>query len=219
MKIRVAIVEDQPLFRDLLKNALGAYGHIEVVSASSNGRDGIQAAADHRPDAIVMDIDLGGGMTGIEAAQKIKEARPEVGIVLLSSHRDKEYLQAVAEGRGGGWSYLLKQSLQQTDTLVRAIEGSTWGLVTLDSTIVDRLQPRASSALEHLTERQMLVLKNVAGGYPDEEIASRADIDENSVDTEVERICGELGVGEGDRVAMRAGAALRLLQETSTRPG
>jgi DNA-binding NarL/FixJ family response regulator len=217
MKIRVAIVEDQPLFRDLLRNALGAYGHIEVVSTAGDGRDGIRAAAELRPDAIVMDIDLGGGMTGIEAAQKIKEARPEVGIVLLSSHRDKEYLQAVAEGRGGGWSYLLKQSLQHTDTLVRAIEGSTWGLVTLDSTIVERLQPRANSIIEHLTERQMLVLKNVAGGYPDQEIAARAEIDENAVDGEIQRICGELGVGETERAAMRAQATVRLLQETSTR--
>jgi DNA-binding NarL/FixJ family response regulator len=217
MKIRLAIVEDQPLFRDLLRNALGAYGHIEVVSTSGDGRDAIRAAAELRPDAIVMDIDLGGGMTGIEAAQKIKEARPEVGIVLLSSHRDKEYLQAVAEGRGGGWSYLLKTTLQQMSTLVRAIEGSTWGLVTLDSTIVERLQPRAGSSLDQLTERQMLVLKHVAGGCPDDEIAARADIDEGSVDNEIARICDELGVGEGDPNTLRARVAVRLLQETSSR--
>jgi DNA-binding NarL/FixJ family response regulator len=71
--------------------------------------------------------------------------------------------------------------------------------------------------LEQLTERQMLVLKHVAGGYPDEEIAARANLDESSVDTELERICGELGVGEAERNAMRAQATVRLLQETSTR--
>jgi CheY-like chemotaxis protein len=101
-KIRVNIVEDQALFRDLLRTALGGYGQIEVVTTADNGSDGIKNAYQYRPDAVIMDVDLGEGMTGIEAAQKIKSLRPETGIVILSSHRDKEYLQSVAEGRGGG---------------------------------------------------------------------------------------------------------------------
>lgn len=215
-KLRVALVEDQPLFRDLLRTALGGYGQIEVVATADNGHDGIQNAYQYRPDAVIMDIDLGEGMTGIEAAQKIKEVRPEVGIILLSSHRDKEYLQAVAEGHGGGWSYLLKQNLQDTATLVRAIEGSTWGLVTLDPTIIEQLRPRTSSILDKLTEKQMLVLKNVAGGYRTQEIARRVEMDEKTVDREIERICNELGIGDGDQNHLRARAAMTFLTETST---
>lgn len=215
-KIKVTIVEDQPLFRDLVRTALGGYGQIEVVATADNGSDGIKHAYQYRPDAVIMDIDLGEGMTGIEAAQKIKEMRPEVGIILLSSHRDKEYLQAVAEGRGGGWSYLLKQNLQDTDALVRAIEGSTWGLVTLDPTIIEQLRPRTSSMLEKLTEKQMLVLKNVTGGYRTKEIARRVEMDEKTVDSEVERICDELGIRDGDQNHLRARAAVTFLQETST---
>ncbi|MBI2965035.1 MAG: response regulator transcription factor [Chloroflexi bacterium] len=215
-KIRVNIVEDQALFRDLLRTALGGYGQIEVVSTAENGSDGIKNAYQYRPDAVIMDVDLGEGMTGIEAAQRIKSLRPEVGIVILSSHRDKEYLQSVAEGRGGGWSYLLKQNLQDTAALVRAIEGSTWGLVTLDPTIIELLRPRSSSMLEKLTERQMLVLKNVTGGYRTNEIARRVQMDEGKVDVEVERICSELGIGEGNQNDLRAQAAMTFIKETST---
>lgn len=213
---RVLIVEDQPLMRDLLRAALGSYPTVEVVATAADGKQAIRLAGERRPDAIVMDIDLGPGMSGIEAAQEIKKARPEVGVVLLSSHRDKQYLESVAEGRGGGWSYLLKQNLHDTSTLVRAIEGSTWGLVTLDPVIIAQLRPRASSQIARLTEQQTIVLKKVAGGLKNEEISARTDIDEATVEAEIERICNELGVGEGTLFQRRAEVAMEFVRQSVT---
>lgn len=213
---RVLIVEDQPLMRDLLRAALGSYPTVEVVATAADGKQAIRLAGERRPDAIVMDIDLGPGMSGIEAAQEIKKARPEVGIVLLSSHKDKQYLESVADGRGGGWSYLLKQNLHDTSTLVRAIEGSTWGLITLDPVIIAQLRPRAASEVAQLTERQLIVLKKVAGGLKNEEISLRTNIDEAKIEAEIERICNELGVGDGTPSERRARVALEFVRQSTT---
>lgn len=213
--IRVMIVEDQALMRDLLRAALGSYPTVQVVATAADGKQAVRLAGEHRPDAIVMDIDLGPGMSGIEAAQAIKGTRPEVGIVILSSHKDKQYLESVADGRGGGWSYLLKQNLHNTDALARAIEGSTWGLVTLDPVIIAQLRPRAASHVSKLTDRQLIVLKKVAGGSQDAEISSRADIPESDVESEIDRICNELGVGGGTPSERRARAALEFMRQST----
>ncbi|MBI4305904.1 MAG: response regulator transcription factor [Chloroflexi bacterium] len=213
-KMRVLIVEDQPLFRDLLRTALSAYPTVEVIAAVDNPRDAVRIGISHKPDAILMDVELGEEMTGIEAARKIKEARPQTGVVILSSHKDKEYLRSVAEGRGGGWSYLLKQTMGDTDAIVRAMEGSTWGLVTLDPAIIEYLRPDADSNLQRLTEKQMTVVKNVAGGAKTQEIARRTNLTEAEVDSEIDRICSELGVSGKTGAERRNSVAVAYLNGT-----
>jgi len=81
--IRVLIVEDQPLMRDLLRAALGSYPTGQVAGTAAAGKEAVRLAGEHRPGAIVMDIDLGPGMTGIKAANALKSARPGLGVVIL----------------------------------------------------------------------------------------------------------------------------------------
>ncbi|MBI4218719.1 MAG: response regulator transcription factor [Chloroflexi bacterium] len=213
-KMRVLIVEDQPLFRDLLKTALSGYPAVEVIAAVDNPRDAIRIGVSHRPDTVLMDVDLGEEMTGIDAARKIKEARPQTGIVILSSHKDKEYLRSVAEGRGGGWSYLLKQTMGDTDAIVRAMEGSTWGLVTLDPAVIEYLRPDSDSNLQKLTDKQMTVVKNIASGAKTPEIARKTNLSVDQVDREIDRICTELGVSGKSGAERQNGVTLAYLNGT-----
>ena len=83
------------------------------------------------PEVILMDIELGSGPNGIETGHLIKKEKPNVGIVILSVHKDKEYIASLSMEEASGWSYLLKQSVGDTAALSRAIEGAASGFVVL----------------------------------------------------------------------------------------
>lgn len=214
---RVLIVEDEALFRDLLQTTLANYANIEIVGAVDNGLDAIKIAEEKTPDVVLMDIELGTEPDGIKAAHLIKAADPRVGIVILSMHRDKEYLASIPENRAAGWSYMLKQSLRDKTALVRAIEGSAWGLVSMDPSIIEALRPRKRSVLERLTSQQLLVLEKIAGGYTDSAIARKFGIEESDLQRLVGMTYDDLGIELEGGVDPRVRATLIYLQETSSR--
>ena len=150
---RVMIVEDDGLFRDLLSISLNYIPDVEVVEVVSDGRSAINLANQLHPDVILMDIELGGPPNGIDAALEIKEQHPDIGIVILSSHRERKYTSQVLLGETSGWSYLLKQSVKEIDTLARAIHGAASGLVVMDPAVINSVKPRKDSAIGALTPR------------------------------------------------------------------
>ncbi|MCH8101655.1 MAG: response regulator transcription factor [Chloroflexi bacterium] len=213
---KVLIVEDEPLFRDLLKTTLCSYGQIQVVGAVDNGIDAIELAEETLPDVILMDIELGSEPDGIRAAHQIKAANPAVGIVILSMHREKEYLASLPESRAAGWSYMLKQSLRDKDALVRAIEGSSWGLVTIDPALLESLKPRSRSVLERLTQPQLMVLEKIAAGYSDAAICEQMGFDSTSLARLTALVYEDLGIPTDGPTDPRVKATLTYLNETTT---
>ena len=213
---KVLIVEDEPLFRDLLKTTLGSYDQIQVVGAVDNGIDAIEVAEETLPDVVLMDIELGSEPDGIRAAHQIKAANPTVGIVILSMHREKEYLASLPESRAAGWSYMLKQSLRDKDALVRAIEGSSWGLVTIDPALLESLKPRSRSVLERLTQQQLMVLEKIAAGYSDVAIADQMGIDSASLARLAALVYQDLNIPVDGPTDPRVKATLIYLNETTT---
>jgi DNA-binding NarL/FixJ family response regulator len=163
-----------------------------------------------------MDIELGSEPDGIRTAHQIKAANPTVGIVILSMHREKEYLASLPETRAAGWSYMLKQSLKDKDALIRAIEGSAWGLVSMDPAVLETLQPRRRSILERLTQQQQLVLELLAGGNSDKTIASQLGIDGESLARLIALIYEDLAIPLDGPVDPRVKATLTYLKETSS---
>lgn len=214
---RVMVVEDEPLFRELLTSTLSAYSSIEVVAAVDNGSDAITLAEEVLPDVVLMDIELGSEPDGIKAAHQIKAADPTIGIVILSMHRDKQYLASLPEKRAAGWSYMLKQNIRDKNSLIRAIEGSAWGLVSMDPAITEDLRPRKRSVLERLTQQQMVALEKLAAGYTDEVIATKLGIDRPSLGRLIERTYADLGIEVKGGVDPRVRAVLLYLQETSSK--
>ena len=213
---KVLIVEDEPLFRDLLKTTLCSYGQIQVVGAVDNGIDAIELAEETLPDVILMDIELGSEPDGIRAAHQIKAANPAVGIVILSMHREKEYLASLPESRAAGWSYMLKQSLRDKDALIRAIEGSSWGLVTIDPALLESLKPRSRSVLERLTRPQLTVLEKIAAGYSDAAISEQMGIDSASLARLTALVYEDLAIPTDGPTDPRLKVTLLYLNETTT---
>ncbi|MBM3957167.1 MAG: response regulator transcription factor [Gemmatimonadetes bacterium] len=216
---RVLVVDDEPLFRELVTVTLSAAGSIQVVGAAERGQEAVDMAERTAPDVVVMDIELGSEPDGIRAAHQIKAANPAVGIVIVSVHRERQYLAALPSRRAAGWSFLLKRSIRDPQTLVRAIEGAARGLVTMDPAVLEDLRPRRRSALERLSGEQLAVLAMIAAGYADAAIARELCVDEASVRRAVESVYRDLGIeGDGAEADPRVRAALLYMQETSEKP-
>lgn len=212
--LRLLVVEDEALFREMLIRILDDEPGLEVVGNTDTGEAAVTLAQQTDPDVVLMDIELPGSLDGIDTALEIKRNRPQTGIVLLSSHKDRRYVTSLPLEQQPGWSYLLKQSVADIATLVRAIEGSANGVVVLDPTLIAGLLPRPDTAVSRLTPRQRDVLELIAQGFSNAAIADRLSLTERSVETYVSIIYQELGVaGERDSAA-RVKATLIYLDES-----
>ena len=213
--LRLLVVEDEALFRDLLVSTLEEEPDLEIVGQADNGQRAIDLAARLEPDVILMDIEMPGQYDGIDAGLEIRKARPETGIVLLSSHRDRRYFTSLPAEEQAGWSYLLKQSVGDIDTVIRAIRGSAAGMVVLDPLLIGEMRPKPESALSRLTPRQHDVIELMAQGYSNAAIADELSLTERSVETYVSIIYQELGVSGERETHARVKATLMALEEST----
>ena len=216
VEAKVLIVEDEPLWSDLLSRTLSAEPGVTIVGLTRHGEAAVTLARETQPDAVLMDIELAGAMDGIEAALLIKDERPETGIVILSAHNDRRYVTSLPLGEKPGWSYLLKQTVPDVATVVRAIESSINGMVMLDPGVVASLRPKAASALARLTPRQLEVLQLIAQGYNNASIAERLVLAEKSVETYINSLYQELGVSGEPGMHARVKAAIIFLEESQS---
>lgn len=213
---RVLIVDDQAFFTEMLQRTLSTESEVEVVGVAHDAETAIRLAKEAIPDVVLMDIELPGELDGIEAGILIKEEKPETGIVILSSHKDQEYVNSLPLEGGSGWSYLLKQSLPDLATLVRAIQGSKLGMVVLDPAVVASLRPKQGSSLVRLTPRQKEVLELIAQGYTNAAIGERLVLSEKSVETYIHTIYQQLEISGEQETHTRVKATLIYLRESQS---
>ena len=211
---RVLIVEDEALFREMLSRTLAAEPGLEVVGVATEGKEAVRLAAELIPDAVIMDIALPGGMDGIDAALQIKAQRKETGIVILSVHKDRRYVSSLPLSESPGWAYLLKQTVPDLSSVMRAIHGSVDGLVVLDPAVVETLQPRRGSAAARLTPRHRQVLELIAQGYNNTAIAHELSLTEKSVETYINTIYQVLQIPGEEGVHARVKATLVYLEDS-----
>ena len=210
---KLLVVDDEPLFSELLCRTLETEPSLEIAGVARDGETALRLARELRPNAVVMDIDLAEGGDGIETALVIKEEMPQTGIVILSAHKDRRYLDILPLQESPGWSYLLKQSAPDVATVVRAIEGSVAGMIVLDPAVVPGLVPKQGSTVSRLTPRQQEVLQLIAEGYTNAGIAQSLTLAEKSVETYVNAIYQELQISGRQGVHSRVKATLFYLEQ------
>lgn len=216
-KIKVAVIEDEALFREMLVGALSREVRLEVVGTADNAEKAIALARAAKPDVMLMDIELAGEMDGIEAALEIKRARPEIGIVILSSHDDPRYVTSLPLGESAGWAYLLKQTVHDLSAVILAIEGCVRGMVVMDPSMMAKLRPREGSEVGRLTSRQQDVLRLLAEGYSNAGIARKLVLEERSIEGYINVIYQHLGLSGESEINMRVKAALAFLKSSQRR--
>lgn len=211
---RIIIVEDEALFSEMLRRTVSTEPGMEVVAEAQDGETAVRLARELTPDAVLMDIELPGELGGVEAALRIKRDRPQTGIVILSAHSDRRYVTSLPLGESPGWSYLLKQTVPDLATVVRAIQGSISGMVMVDPTVIASLRPRADSAVARLTARQREVLELIAQGYNNAAIAQRLNLAKKSVETYVNAVYHELHLSGEQEIHARVKATLQYLHDS-----
>jgi len=214
--IRIIIVEDEALFRELMRRTLSTETGLEVVGEAEDGETAVSLVEDTKPDVVLMDIELSGELDGIEAALQIKKENPHIGIVILSVHEDRRYVTSLPLESSGGWAYLLKQTVPDLATIVRAIEGSKAGMLVLDPTMVKSLRPKQDSILAKLTSRQHEVLELIAQGYNNNAIAERLMLSGRSVETYINAIYQELQLSNEPDIHARVRATLFYLEHSQS---
>jgi len=203
--ITVLIVDDHEIVRKGIRTLLDTEPGIEVMSEASNGREAVQKALNMKPDVILMDLvmpELG----GIEAIRQITEKEPDARILVLTSFSTDDKLFPALEA--GALGYMLKDA--SPGDLIAAIQQVSEGQSTLTPTIARRLlrefSPDDSSwpPVEHLTDRETEVLKILAIGLSNEELASRLFISEATARTHVSNILAKLNLSNRTQAALYA---------------
>jgi NarL family two-component system response regulator LiaR len=201
MTIRTLIVDDHSVVRQGLHMFLSLDPEIEVVGEAANGAEAIQMVKTLAPDVVLMDL-LMPVMDGISATQVIRRDYPDTEVVALTSVlEDESVINAV---RAGAIGYLLKDT--QAEDLVKAIRAAAAGQVQLSPRAAERLmrEIRAPESPEKLTERETEVLRLIALGKSNKEIASDLSISETTVKTHVSNILMKLNLPSRTRAALYA---------------
>lgn len=212
MKIRILLADDHTILRAGLKMMLNAQPNMEVIGEAQDGRQALQEARRLEPDIILMDITMP-DINGIEATRQIKRQFPDVKILVLTMHEHDEYVfQALQAGASG---YMLKEAADtELITAIHVIRSGQFYLSpTAQSVVVGDYLQRVRTGEERdsystLTEREREILKLVAEGLTNNQIAERLVISPKTVDTHRTHIMDKLNMhsrAELIKYAMRRG--------------
>jgi DNA-binding NarL/FixJ family response regulator len=199
--IRLLIADDHVVVRTGLAQLVSGFDGVELVGEAANGEEAVVLAAELGPDVVLMDLEMP-RLDGIEATRRIREARPEAAVVVLTSFSDRErILRALDAGAAG---YLLKDA--EPDELERAIHAAARGDAPLDPKAARALLSArsGSSPADALSEREREVLLMVAEGLPNKLIARRLSISEKTVKAHLTSVFRTIGVTDRTQAALWA---------------
>ena len=207
--IRVVLVDDHALVRAGMRSLLGSMEHVAVVGEAASGEEALALAGTAQPDVVLMDIAMK-GMTGLQAASRLREVCPGVRVIILSMHAGEEYvLQAL---RAGAVGYLLKDAATgELELALRSVmRGESWFSPAVSRQVVEGYVQRVGGepAADVLTARQREVLRLVAGGKSTKEIAFDLNLSVKTVETHRAQIMERLGIRDVAglvRYALRTG--------------
>jgi DNA-binding NarL/FixJ family response regulator len=217
--ITVVMAEDNLLVREGVRGILAADPGLELLAVCADADALREAIAEHHPDVVVTDIHMPPGMSdeGIQVAQQLRATSPSTGVVVLSSRDDSQYAIDLLEGGAQGRAYLLKERVGVPGQLVNAVREVAHGGSVIDPRIVELLMTkptsRTSTALAHLTPRELEVLAAMARGSNNSSIAAELFLTVRGVERHINALFGKLGLGEEPDYHRRVRAVLLYLAD------
>jgi DNA-binding NarL/FixJ family response regulator len=217
--IRVVLGEDSLIVREGLQQILEASPGTEVVAACDDRDSLLEAVAEHDPDVVLTDIRMPPSETdeGIQIAARLRETRPEVGVVVLSQYSEPGYVLSLFESGSDRRGYLLKERVHNRGELVAAIDAVASGGSVIDPKVVEVLvaaKARAEhSPLSALTPRERDVLAEIAQGKSNTAIAESLVLTKRAVEKHINSIFMKLGLAAAEDVSKRVKATLLFLSE------
>lgn len=197
---KILIVDDHEVVRDGLRNILTSLDNISIAGEAGNGEDAVKMYSSLKPDLVIMDISMP-GMNGIEATRVIKEKDPDARILILTMHDNQEYLNQII--RSGAKGFILKNTDKEEllDAVRTVAGGDNFFSKDISKLIIDNYirtakETEKSDAYKEvpLTKREIEILKLIASGYSNQEIANILYISYNTVDTHRKNIMHKLSI-------------------------
>lgn len=207
-KIRVMLVDDHQVIRKGLRFILEDDGEIEVVGEASTGEEAVKLASKHKPDIILMDLSLP-GIDGITAIKKIKELNPRQLILTLTMHEDPVFLEKVLNAGGDGFVLKRAADIELLSAIKVVYRGEVYIDIGLQRHLVNKAIgitkcPNENEELDNLTGRENEVLRLVALGYSNMEIANSLCISIKTVENHKSKIKEKLGTSSRSKLVLYA---------------
>ena len=185
-KLKILLADDHAIVRDGLRALVNAEPDMEVIGEAKDGRSAVQKIAELRPDVAIIDLSMP-ELNGIQATERIKQDWPEVKVLALTAHQERAYLDQLL--RIGASGYVLKQSA--ANELIEAIRAVAKGETYVDRELASRITTdylrkqsgNRESIPKVLTDREEQVVRLVAEGYSNKEIATHLNISVKTVET------------------------------------
>ncbi len=214
------LADDHYLVREGVRRLLETEPDLEVAAVCTDLDSLLEAVDAERPDVVVTDIRMPPGNTdeGIQAAERLRETHPEVGVVVLSQYAAPSYALALLKHGSAGRAYLLKERVEDLDQLVGAIRAVAEGGSVIDPEVVEALVAQNArgehSPLNQLTPRERDVLREMAEGKTNAAIAEALFLTERSVEKVIHSIFLKLGLAWETTVHRRVKAVILYLAES-----
>jgi two-component system, NarL family, response regulator LiaR len=203
--INVMLIDDHRVVRQGLRDFLELQGDIEIVGEASSGEEGVQLARELLPDVVLMDLVMP-GIDGVETTRRLKAASPSTRVIVLTSFADDNKVFPAI--KAGAISYLLKDI--SPEELAHAIRAAQRNEAVLHPEVAAKLMqefsaPKSNEAMvEQLTAREMDVLRLIAKGKSNKEIADTLIVSEKTIKTHVSNILSKLHLADRTQVAIYA---------------
>lgn len=206
--MKIIVCDDQAIVRDGLKMMLGLEADINVIATAQDGAEAVDLVAEHNPDLVLMDLKMP-IMNGIEATRRIRQQHPELPVLVLTTYDADEWVFDAL--RAGAVGYLLKDTPREQ--LVAAVRGSAEGKSYVDPNVAGKLighlsgvseAPTSSAIATQLTERELAVLRLLAEGQTNHDIAQSLFLSEGTVRNYVSQIFAKLEVADRTQAAVIA---------------
>ena len=223
MPIRVVVADDSFIVREGVQQVLARALEVEVVASCGDADSVLEAIETERPDVLVTDIRMPptGTDEGIRLAARLRDAHPEIGVVILSQYADPGYVLALLESGSDGRAYLLKERIHDRRQLVAAIEAVADSQSVIDPKIVEVLVTANGrgerSALSELTPRELEVLSAIAEGKSNTAISDELVLTKRAVEKHINAIFLKLNLSHSESaeaVSPRVKAMLLFLAES-----
>jgi DNA-binding NarL/FixJ family response regulator len=221
MAIRLVLAEDHYLVREGVRRLLETSPEFEIAAVCGDLESLLAAVDLELPDVVVTDIRMPpeGSDEGIQAAERLRETNPEIGVVVLSQYANPTYVLALLEGGSGGRAYLLKERVGDLEQLAAAIRAVADGGSVIDAKVVEALVAQNArdeeSPLSQLTPRERDVLREMAEGKNNAAIADALVLTEGSVQKVIHSIFLKLGLTWETAVHKRVKAVILYLAESA----
>ncbi len=211
MKTKILLVDDHKILRDGICSIVKGYPDMEVIGEAANGKEALQLVEELSPDIVIMDISMP-DLNGIDATRMIIADNPNIKVIALSMHHDKQFVSEIFKAGASG--YLLKDcAFDELEHAVNIVmDGKTYINPQIASLVIESLvnQPQATSqkTFSLLTDREREVLQLISEGESTKEIASKLSVSAKTIESHRRQVMGKLNIrniAELTKYAIREG--------------